>query len=225
VAYREVLGHVQCQRRLPHRRPRGDDDQVPGLEAGRELVELLEAGGTAGDVGTGLVQVHDPLEALLQQPFDVAEVTRDPLLGEIEDDLLGAVDEVCGLAGPVLPEPCDLGSRTDEPAKCRHLPHDPRVVSSVRGRGDERGELMDAGAAAHLLELPALLERVDEGNGVDWLPLLVQRKAGTEDDPVALAVEVGRREDLGDRPDRARRDQHRAQHRLLGLEVLRRDVR
>ena len=82
------------ERRLPHRRPGRDDDQVPRLEARRELVELLEAGGTAGDVGAGLVQVHDALEALLQQPFDVAEVARDPLLGEVEDDLLGPVDEV-----------------------------------------------------------------------------------------------------------------------------------
>ena len=169
--------------------------------------------------------MHDPLEALLQQPFDVAEVARDPLLREVEDDLLGPVDEVGGLAGPVLAEPRDLGARADEPAERRHLPHDPRIVGRVRRRGDERGELVDAGAAAHLLELAALLERVDEGDRVDGLALLVEREAGAEDDPVALAVEVGRGEDLGDRSDRARREQHRAQHRLLGLEILRRDVR
>ena len=107
--------HVQRQRRLPHRRPRGDDDQVARLEARRELVELLEAGRRAGDVGARLVEVHDPLEALLQQPLDVGEVARDALLGEVEDDLLGAVDEVGRLAGPLAAEPRDLLPGPDRP--------------------------------------------------------------------------------------------------------------
>ena len=42
---------------------------------------------------------------------------------------------------------------------------------------------------------------------------------------MALAVEVRRLEDLADRADRRRREQHRAEDRLLGLEVLRRDDR
>ena len=68
-------------------------------------------------------------------------------------------------------------------AERRHLPDDPRIVRGVRRGGDERGELVDAGAAADLLELAALLERVDERDGVDRLALLVQREAGAEDDP------------------------------------------
>ena len=42
---------------------------------------------------------------------------------------------------------------------------------------------------------------------------------------MGLAVEVARVEHLGDRPDRAGGEQHRAEDGLLGLEVLRRDRR
>ena len=38
------------------RRAGGDDDQVPGLEAGGEPVEVAEAGWRPGDVGAGLVE-------------------------------------------------------------------------------------------------------------------------------------------------------------------------
>ena len=92
----------------------------------------------------------------------------------------------------------------DEAAQRRHLTHDPRVVGRVRRRRHERRELVDPRAAADLLELAALLERVDERDRVDRLALLVEREAGAEDDSVALAVEVLRGEDLGDRADRAR---------------------
>ena len=199
--------------------------RFPGWKPDVSLSRLLEAGRAARHVGAGLVQVHDPLEALLQQLLDVEEVARDPLLGEVEDDLLRPVDELGGLAGPVLSEPHDLGARADEPAERRHLAHDPRVVGGVRRGRHERRELVDARPAADLLELAALLELVDEGDRVDRLALLVEHEAGPEDDPVALAVEVARVEDLADRSDRARGEHHRAEHRLLGLEVLRRDVR
>src|SRR3954465_3294700 len=36
---------------LPHRGPGGEDHEVGGLEAGGELVEVLEAAGEPGDVG------------------------------------------------------------------------------------------------------------------------------------------------------------------------------
>ena len=109
-----------------------------------------------------------------------------------------------GLARPLLPEPGDLRPGPDEAAQRRHLAHDPRVVRGVRGRRDERRELVDPRAAADLLELAALLERVDERDRVDRLALLVEREAGAVDGAVALAVEVLGGEDLGDRADRAR---------------------
>ena len=111
LADAEVRGDAERERRLPHRRPRGEDDEVAGLEARRELVELLEARGDAGDVGARLVEVRDPLEALLEQLLDVREVARDALLRELEDPLLGAVDEIGDLAGALPAEAGDVLAR------------------------------------------------------------------------------------------------------------------
>ena len=55
----------------------------------------------------------------------MGEVPRDALLREVEDDLLGLVDQVDGLAGPVLAEPSDLRARADEAAEHGHLVDDP----------------------------------------------------------------------------------------------------
>ena len=224
VAHAEVGGDAEAERRLPHRGARGEDDEVAGLEPGREEVELAEPRGNAGDLDARLVELRDALEALLEEHLDVREVARRALLAELEDDLLGAIDEVGRLAlVALLPEPHDLLARTDEPAERRHLLDDPRVVLDVRRRGDERRELGDARLSPGGLELGALLELVDERDRVHRLALRPQRERRPVHLRVALAVEVRRVEDLADRADGDRREQHRAEDRLLGLEVLRRD--
>ena len=157
----------------------------------------------------------------------MGEVAGRPLLAELEDDLLGAVDEIGDLARSLalLAQPHDLLARADEPAQRRHLLDDARVVLDVRRRGDERRELGHVRLPARGLELAALLELVDERDRVDGLALRPQRERRPVHLRVALAVEVRGVEDLADRADRDRREQHRAEHRLLGFEILRRDDR
>ena len=149
------------------------------------------------------------------------EVARRPLLSELEDDLLGTIDEVGDLALALLAQSHDLLARADEPAQRRHLLDDARVVLDVRRGGDERRELGDARLPAGGVELGALLELVDERDRVDRLALRPQRERRAIDLRVALAVEVGCVEDLADRAHRDGREQHRAENRLLGFEVLR----
>src|SRR5205085_4002219 len=209
--------------RLPHRGAGGDDDQVPGLKAGREPVEVAEAGRDAGDVGACLEQRRDPLEAVLEQLLDVAELLRDPALRQVEERLLGAVDEQRGLTGPIEAESLDLTADSDEPTEGRHLADDPRVMRGVGGRRDERGKLVDTAAAADVLELTPLLQLVDERDRVDGLPFCVERERGAVYLRVALAIEVARVEHFADRTDRAGGEEHRPENRFLGFEVLRRD--
>jgi len=73
------------------------------------------------------------------------------------------------------------------------------------------------------LELAVLVELVRDGDRVDRAPVLEEVECSAVDLRVRLAVEVASVEDLADRADRARREHHRPEHRLLGLEVLRRD--
>ena len=151
------------------------------------------------------------------------ELASDPGLRELEDDLLRPIDEVRRLTRPLPAEAGDLLPRADEPAERRHLPNDPGVVGGVGGGGDEGGELVDSDAPARILQLPSLLERIDEGDRVDGLPFRVQRKRGPVDLRVTFPVEISGVEDLADGPDRPGGEHHRAEDRLLGIEILGRD--
>src|SRR5215211_6198603 len=174
VADRDVGADAEPERRLPHARAGGDDHEVPGLEARGQPVDLAKPRRNPRDLLAGLVERSDALEALLEQRFDVGELRRDPALREFEDDLLGAVDEVGGLAHPLPAQRGDLAAHPDEAAEGGHLADDPRVVAGVRAGGYDRGELVDAAPTARALELSALLELVDERDRVDGLASGVQ---------------------------------------------------
>ena len=151
------------------------------------------------------------------------ELAGDAALGELEDHLLGPVDEVLRVAGPLPAEPRDLLSGADQAAQRRHLADDPRVVRRVGRRRHERGELVDPHATARVLELAALLQRVDERDRVYRLTARVQGEGRAVDLRVALAIEVPCVDDLADGPDRPRGEHHRAEDGLLGVEILGRD--
>ena len=104
----EVRGDAEPERRLPHRGSRREDDEIAWLEAGGQEVELAEAGRDARDLDARLVQLRDALEALPEENLDVREVAGRPLLAELEDDLLGSVDEIGHLAVAFLPQADDL---------------------------------------------------------------------------------------------------------------------
>src|SRR5262249_44280815 len=67
------------------------------------------------------------------------------------------------------------------------------------------------------------LEFVDKRDRVDRFPARVKVTCDAVDGGVALPVEVRGVEDVRNRVDRVRRQHHRPQDRLLGLDVLRRD--
>ncbi len=149
------------------------------------------------------------------------------LLREVEDDLLGRVDELGRVAGSFPAEARDLAAGPDQAAKGGGLADDLGVVTSVRRRGDERRELVDALLATGVLELAPLGELVGERDRVDRLALGVQGQRRAVHAGMALAVELppGRVDHLADRGDRSGREHHRAEDGLLGVEVLGRDVR
>ena len=109
-----------------------------------------------------------------------------------------------------------------QPPQHRVLAHDARVLADVADGGHGAREQVDRGAAADALEQAALLEVLDERERVDRLAHRVEVEHGLEDQAVRLAVEVLRLEALVDdqRGQRRVRQQHGAEHGLLGFEVL-----
>ena len=91
-------------------------------------------------------------------------------------------------------------------------------VGDARARPSSRpGQV---GGAAHRLQGRAARQLVLERDEVDRLAALGQRGHGVEDAAVRLAVEVVPRQDLGRRVEGGVVDEHRAQHRALGLGVV-----
>ena len=100
--------HVERERGLSDRGARGEDDEVAGVHAGQQLVEFLEAGGHAGHVLLALEQLLELREGDLQQLVDRPEVARDPLVGDLEDEPLGVLDDLVEVVGCVVAHRHDL---------------------------------------------------------------------------------------------------------------------
>ena len=145
----------------------------------------------------------------------------DPLLGEVEDYLLGPVDQVVRLAGPVPRAARSRAparrARAASPSRARSARSGQRSLSrgrARRSRGSGRGRR--PARARPLLQLR-------DGDRVDRLALLEEPSAARK---MTRGVR-GRSRRLRfslTAPIALGREQHRAQHRLLGIEVLRGNV-
>ena len=92
---RRVLGNVQRERRLAHRRTRRNDDQVALLQTRRHVIELAEAGRETRDGLLTSIALVDLVDRRLQNIAQRREPGPPalPLLRDLEDFALGFVDE------------------------------------------------------------------------------------------------------------------------------------
>ena len=72
----DVLRDVQHEAGLAHRRTRRHDDEIARLQAGRHLVEIVEAGRHAGDRSLALLQLLDGREAVAHELAQRNEARR-----------------------------------------------------------------------------------------------------------------------------------------------------
>jgi hypothetical protein len=180
-------------------------DAVPVIALpSREVLELVDLG--------------------VEQVVDRAEVLAAVLVGDLEDRALGHVDEVARGCLVGVDAGLDLPGRLEQAPQHRVLADDPRVLADVADGGHGSGQEVDGSAAANRVELAGLLEVLDERERVHRLAQRVEVEHRAVDDPVGLAIEVLGVEALVDdqRRERGVRQQHGAEHGLLGLEVLRR---
>ena len=168
--------------------------------------------------------MREPVEGLVERLLDEREVLAGAVLRDLVDLLLGHVEQLARVARPVVAELRDLGADADQAAQHRHLAHDLGVAPGVRDDGDGLGQREHGGPAADLLERAALIEPVADGDLVDGLGALIEVEHRGEDLAVPAAVEVLGLQDLGGLRDGRLGEQHRAEHRLLGVEVLRRQT-
>ena len=217
----DVLRHVQHQAGLPHRRARGDDDQVRRLQARGHLVEIGEAGRDAGDQLLARVQLLDRVEAGLRQVAQRDEAVAHLVVGDREDRVLGLVEDEIGFFFAGVRGRENLVGREDQVSEGRLLLDDPGVVLDVgraRHAVDERG---DVGGAADLVELVRSPELLLQRDQIDRVAALRQPDHLVEDAAVRVAKEIGGVDDLGGEVEGVVVQQDRAEDRAFGFEVVR----
>ena len=129
----EVLRDVEDQAGLAHRGARRDDHQVPGLQAGRHFVEIVEAGRDPGDRPLVLLELFDGRETVSHQVAQRDEAGADPVLGDRKDGALGFVEQDLGFLFGVVGLGQDLVRRENQAAERGLFLDDPRVVLDVDG--------------------------------------------------------------------------------------------
>ena len=90
---RDVARHVRGQRGLADARPRGDDDEVAGLQARREVVEVAEAGGQAREGGVAVLDGLEVDHRLVDQVAQDRDLVLVLAAGDVVDPLLGVVGD------------------------------------------------------------------------------------------------------------------------------------
>ena len=181
--HRRVARDVQRERCLADRGAGRQDDQLAGLQALGERVELREVGGHAGDQLLVLDALLEGVPPLADDRGDVADLRAAPLLADLEDRLLGLVDRLLDRGGVVEPEAAHLAARLDEPPPQRVGDDDVRVVAHARGARHHQGELGDVVHAAGTSDARAAVELVAQRDGVDRLAAIVERERGPDRAP------------------------------------------
>ena len=148
VLDRDVLGDVGDQRALAHRRAGGDDDQVARLEAAGDRVDVAEAGGGAGQLELAGRELLEPVDLVVEDLGEHAEVARLLFVGDVEEQLLGSLGELARFAVALVDPALDLLAGAEQAAQQRVLLDDLRVVLGVARRRDLRRQLGDVVLAA-----------------------------------------------------------------------------
>ena len=214
---------VQCQS-FSEAGPAGHDDQLAGVQAVEQPVEVGEPGRYAGHHATLRTHRLDLVQGRLEQFGQDREVLADPPVGDVVHRLLGEVDQVvhvpAATGGRPVPELDDPGAGLDQPAEHGALGDDPRVVGGVGGgrhAGDQRVQVR---GAADPTERPGVGERGGHRDGVGGLAPPVQVQDRVEDRAVRRLVEVDDLEDLHDVGDGVLGQHHPAEYALLRGDVL-----
>ena len=221
-----VLGHVDDERRLAHRRAGGDDHEIGFLESSRAPVEVLEASGDAGDGVAGLGQEVEPVGDGLG---DVADVLRYGLVhaafADLEDQLFGVVEHVgAGAALRLEGGVGDLVGGGDQAAQRRAFLDDLGVGDDVGGAGRAFHEVDEIVRATGHVELGAGRERFAQGHVVEGLVGFGEFRHDAVDDAVRRTVEVVLREHVGDLEPGVVVEHQAAEERLLGFDGVGRDL-
>ena len=192
------------------------------------LVEAAEARRRAGHLRLAAGQLLEALGLVDEDLGDRAEVAGLLGAGDVEEQLLGLLDQLLRLALARVDRLLDPLRGAEQAPQHRVLLDDLRVVAGVAGDRRARGERRDGLAAADLLELVLAAQELGDGQRVDRLGAvveLVDRARRSSRGGRGRSPRAASRTSTTTGSIAASRDHHRAQDRLLRLQVVRLEQR
>ena len=190
-----ILGHVQGQRGLAHRRAAGNDDQIAGLQTRGHLVEVVIAGGDTGDIRRiiAVVQFLDALHHLGQQRIDVLEagLVTHAGFGNGKDLGLGFVEQGFRFAAQRI-----QGARSDLVAGCHQLAkdgpfaHDLAVAANIGCRRRVLRQLPKIGQTTGVLGFTGRIDGFCHRHHIDRLGPLQHALDGAKDAAMFVTIEI-----------------------------------
>ena len=140
-------------------------------------------------------------------------------LGDVEDELFRAVEDIAGLALAGIRHIRDLGGGFDEPSEQGLFADDADIVVEVGGVGDGVDEHTEVAVAAGLIKGSLGDELVDEGDDVEVVAVLEEDAAhGLVDMAVLFHIKVFRADKTRDVVHTFGVYQQKAEDGLLRLE-------
>ena len=124
-------------------------------------------GGEAGDLLAAGVERIERAEGVLDDGGDVSKALAETALGELEDALLGAVDDLFGFVGVLDGFGDGVLRDVDEATQLRLVAHDAHVVLDRGALGEAVDERREIGDAADGFDLLAAVELLGEGDHVN----------------------------------------------------------
>ena len=174
-----------------------------------------------------VVERLDALDDAGQQLADLREhlAAARALLGDVQDLGLGLVEDFLGAAAErVVRGVGDLAGGRRELAQDRALAHDGGVVADVGRRRHVLDQRAEVGEPADVVELLHRGERLGHRHHVGRLAVGDEADDVVVDEPVRFAVEIGVGDHVADAVGGLVVEQQPAQHRLLRLERMRREL-
>src|SRR6267378_711513 len=220
---RHVLGNVHRQRSFSHARPRRDYDHFRSVHSARHPIEFDKAGRDSGDAAFTLIKFFDRLDRFHHLVLHRKHLAFEPVFADGENFLFYFVEKVSDLVLFFVSATNALGGGGDNGAQNVFVPDDLEVVTDVRGGRHEGEETRYQRRAADCFEQIPIAQHLGERDQIDRLAGVPKIDKDRVDSLVRGNVEVFLVNFLNDFGDRVpRRDQHRAEHALLGFHAVRR---
>ena len=216
-----VLGDIQHQACLAHRRPRRDDDQLARLKPARHRIEVDKPGWYAGDQPLLLEEQLDLREALLDEIPHRHETGLEPVVGHRENRAFRLVQDQVGFLVRFVRVGQDLVGRINQVPQRRLFLDDPRVVLDVGRPRHTVGQRRHVRRPTNLVKIAAARQFLLERDEVDRLVPLVERDHLVEDAAMRITIEIRRVDDLGGVIERVIVHEDGTEHRSLGFEIVR----